>query len=83
MLTVIYWMEHKVSNEGAREIHRELKETEAPEKEHQYELSSTPRAPWNYTTNQRKHMVELVALAIYVAEDGPVGHQWEERPLVL
>jgi hypothetical protein len=28
-------------------------------------------------------MVELVALAAYVAEDGLVGHQWEERPLVL
>jgi hypothetical protein len=28
-------------------------------------------------------MVELVALAIYVAEDGLVGHQWEERPLFL
>jgi hypothetical protein len=26
-------------------------------------------------------MVELVALAIYVAEVGLVGHQWEERPL--
>ena len=25
-------------------------------------------------------MVELVALAIYAAEDGLVGHQWEERP---
>jgi hypothetical protein len=24
-------------------------------------------------------MVELVALAIYVAEDGLVSHQWEER----
>jgi hypothetical protein len=31
-----------------------------------------PRAPWNYTTNQRKHMVELVSLAVYVAEDGIV-----------
>jgi hypothetical protein len=28
-------------------------------------------------------MVELVTLAAYVAEDGLVGHQWEERPLVL
>jgi hypothetical protein len=28
-------------------------------------------------------MLELVALAIYVAEDGLVSHQWEERPLVL
>jgi hypothetical protein len=29
MLTVIYWTEHKVLNEGAREIPRELKGTEA------------------------------------------------------
>jgi hypothetical protein len=28
-------------------------------------------------------MVELVALAEYVAEDGLIDHQWEERPLVL
>jgi hypothetical protein len=53
------------------------------QEEHQNELTSTPRTLWNYTTNQRKHMVELVALAIYVAEDGLVGYQWEERPLVL
>jgi hypothetical protein len=26
-------------------------------------------------------MEGLVALAIYIAEDGLVGHQWEERPL--
>ena len=26
---------------------------------------------------------ELVSLASYVAEDGLVGHYWEERPLVL
>jgi hypothetical protein len=28
-------------------------------------------------------MVGLTALAAYVAEDGVVGHQWKERPLVL
>jgi hypothetical protein len=32
------------------------------------ELTSNPRA---------------VSLVAYVAEDGLVGHQWEERPLVL
>jgi hypothetical protein len=64
-------------------VPRELKRNEAPYEEHQYELTSTPRAPWNYSTNQRKHVVELVALAIYVAEDGLVDHQWEERSLVL
>ena len=26
---------------------------------------------------------ELVSLAAYVAEDGLVGHHWEERPLGL
>ena len=31
----------------------------------------------------KKHMVEHMALAAYVAEDGLVGHQSEERPLVL
>jgi hypothetical protein len=36
--------------------------------EQQYELTSTP---------------ELVSLAAYVAEDGLVGHHWEERPLGL
>jgi hypothetical protein len=51
--------------------------------EHQYELTSTLRAPWNYTTNLRKHMVEIVALAIFVAEDGLDGHEWEESPMVL
>ena len=24
-----------------------------------------------------------MAIAAYVAEDGQVGHQWEDRPLVL
>jgi hypothetical protein len=28
-------------------------------------------------------MVGLMAPAAYVAEDGLVGHQWKERPLVL
>jgi hypothetical protein len=64
-------------------VPRELKGSEAALEEHQYELTSTPRTPWNYTTNQRKHMMELVALAIYVADDGLVSNQWEERPLVL
>jgi hypothetical protein len=29
------------------------------------------------------HMVGLMAPVAYIAEDGLVGHQWEERPLVL
>jgi hypothetical protein len=64
-------------------IPRELKGTKSPYKEHQYELTSAPRAPWNYTTNQRKHMAELVDLAKFVEEDALVGHKWEEKPLAL
>jgi hypothetical protein len=64
---------------------KELKGFAAPKEEQQYELTSTfpPRAPWDKTTHQRKHMVGLMALAAYVAEDGLVSHQWEERTLVL
>jgi hypothetical protein len=32
-------------------------------------------------TNQ--YPPELMSLATYVAEDGLVGHHWEEKPLVL
>jgi hypothetical protein len=28
-------------------------------------------------------MGEFMALAAYVGEDGLIGHQWEERPLIL
>jgi hypothetical protein len=63
-------------------VSRKMKGSEHDE-EHQHELTGSPRVPWNYTTNQRKHMVELVALAIYVAEDGLVGHQWYESTLTL
>ena len=39
-----------------------------------------PPAPKAWTTNQRIHMDGPMALATYVAEDGLVGYQWEERP---
>ena len=42
-----------------------------------------PRAPRDWTTNQRIHMEGPMALAACVAEDDLVGHQWEERPLGL
>jgi hypothetical protein len=48
----------------------------------QYEPTSIPRALRDETTNQRAHMKGSMVLAAYVAEDGLVGHPWEERPLV-
>ena len=43
----------------------------------------TPEARGDWTTHQRVHIERLMALAVYVAEDGLVGHQWEERCLIL
>jgi hypothetical protein len=37
---------------------------------------------WNNNMNQPVPP-ELISLAAYVAEDGLVGHHWEERPLGL
>jgi hypothetical protein len=43
----------------------------------------TPLSSQGLDTNQRIHKERPMALAIYVAEDDLVGHQWEERPLGL
>jgi hypothetical protein len=51
-----------------KKVPKELKGSATLLEEQQYELTSKPP--------------ELF-LVSYVAEDGLVGHQWEERPLVL
>jgi hypothetical protein len=69
MLTVSYWMEHRAPNGGARESTQGAKGV------------CNPMFWTSMWTNQ--YPLELVSLAAYVLEDGLVGHQWEERPLVL
>jgi hypothetical protein len=49
----------------------------------QCQPARTPGASGHWTTNQRVHMEGSMALAAYVAEDGLVGHQWEELTLDL
>ena len=49
-------------------VPKELKVSATLWVEQQYELTSIP---------------ELLSLAAYVAENGLVSHQWEERPLGL
>ena len=44
ILTVIYWMEHRAPNGGARESTQELKGPAILWVKQQYELTSTPRA---------------------------------------
>ena len=62
---------------------KELRGFVAPWREQQCQQTRLPRAPGDWTTNQRVHMEGPMALATYVAEDGLVGHQWVEWPLGL
>ena len=56
--------------EELEKVPNELKGSATLLEEQQYELTSTP-------------LPRAVSLVAYVAEDGLVSHQWEERPLVL
>ena len=68
MLTVIYRMEHRAPNGGARESTQGA------------EGVCNPIGGTTIWTNQ--YAQSCVSIA-YVVEDGLVDHQWEERPLVL
>jgi hypothetical protein len=57
---------------------KELRGFAAPWGEQQCQLTRYPGTLGAWTTNQRVHMEGPMALATYVAEDGFVGHQWEE-----
>jgi hypothetical protein len=62
---------------------KELRGFAAPWREQQCKPARPPGAPRDWTTNQRVHMEGPMAPAPYVAEDGLISHQWEEKPLVL
>jgi hypothetical protein len=68
------------------ELERGLKELRgfaAPWKEQQCQQTRTPGALGEWTTNQIIHMEGPMAPVTYVAEDGLVGHQWQEQALDL
>jgi hypothetical protein len=69
MLTVIYRMEHRAPSGGARE------NTQGAE--------GVCNLIGGITIWTNQYPPELVSLAAYVAEDGFIGHHWEERPLGL
>ena len=83
MLTAYHWTEHRVPKDGGRKRTQAAEGVCSPMGGTTIQTNQVHRAPSNLTTNQRVHMVGLMALAAYVAEDGLVDHQWEERPLVL
>ena len=69
MLTIIYRMEHRDPNGGARESTQGA------------EGVCNPIGGTTIWTNQ--YPQSSLSLAAYVAEDGLVGHHWEERPFGL
>ena len=83
MLTIIHWIEHRVPNEGARERTQVVEGFSSPIGGGTIWTNQYPQSSLGLNHHQRVHMVGLMAPAAYVAEDGLVGHQWEERPLVL
>ena len=80
MLIANYWTEHWDPNggvrgktEGAEGVCNPIGRTTILTNQSPPELSGAK------TTNQKIHM----APATYVAEDGFIWHQWEEKPFVL
>jgi hypothetical protein len=67
MLIVNFWMEHRAPNEEDKESIQGAEGVCSP-------IGGTTI----FTVPP-----ELVSLLAYVAEDGLIGHQWEERPLIL
>jgi hypothetical protein len=58
---------------------KELRGFAAPWRGAKVSTDQTPGASGDWATNQKIYMEGPMALATYVAEDGLVGHQWEER----
>jgi hypothetical protein len=68
-------MEHGVPNEGARESTQGAEGVFSSLGGTAIRTNPYLQSTLGLNINQRKHMVELVALAKCVAEDGLVGHQ--------
>jgi hypothetical protein len=66
--------------EEMENVLKELRGFAAPLREQQCQQARPPGAPRDWTINQRIHIELHMALTTYVANDGLVVHQWEERP---
>jgi hypothetical protein len=83
MLKANHWTEHGVPNGGVEEDTEGAEGVCNPMEGATVSTGQTSGAAGDWTTNKIVHMKGPVALAAYVAEDGLVGHQWEEWPLGL
>jgi hypothetical protein len=80
-----HWTEPGVLNGGVREKSEGVKRICNPIGRTAVSTNQNPLPPSSQGLNHqpRVHMGGPMAPATYVAEDTLVGHQWEERPLVL
>ena len=84
MLSANHWTEHRASRGGVGEGNEGAGGPTAPwVGGATVSTIQTPEARGDWTTHQRVHIERLMALAVYVAEDVYVGHQWEEQCLIL
>jgi hypothetical protein len=79
MLLAKHWTKHRVQNGGARERTQGAEGVCSPIGRI---IISTNQYPQS-SQGIRVHLEGPMAPAANVAEDGLVGLQWEERPLVL
>jgi hypothetical protein len=84
MLAANHWTEHRDPNGGVGEGTEGAEGVCSPVGRTTRLTSQIPHQELLGTRPPTKeYMEEPMALAPYVAEDGLVGHQWEERPLGL
>jgi hypothetical protein len=81
MLAANHWTKHRVPNGGVRE-RTDLKEFATQQEETAISNNQIPHSSQGLN-HQRVLMEGLMTHAAYVAEDGLVWHQCEERLLVL
>jgi hypothetical protein len=80
MLTANHWTELRVPGRGVGEGTEGGEGVCIPMEGATVSTGQTPRAPRDWTTNQRVHMEGPMALAVYAAEDGFVGISRKRDP---
>ena len=77
MLTSNHWIELRVPDGEVGEGTEAAEGHCSPMEGATVSTGQTPRAPGDWTTNQRIHMEQPMVLGTYVAENGLVVHQWK------
>jgi hypothetical protein len=75
MLTANHWTELRVPDGAVGEETEGTEVVCSPMEGATISTGQTPRAPGDWTTNQRIHMEGSMVLVTYVAEDSLVGYQ--------